>query len=215
VYGEAKLLEIDPNSRAVSTSDVDAALDQNLPSSLEILAPAAAQDKDSITVTAATAAEYHLKTLADLQRVADKLTLGAPAEFHSREQGAAGLKSIYGVTFGKSTPLNYNNNPSAGISALRGGTVQAADVYTTVPEIAADHLVVLEDPKDLFRAENVIPLVYKPAVQANPTIATILNYVSLRLTQSQLLELNIKAAQPGANIPAIAAQWSQANVGKS
>jgi osmoprotectant transport system substrate-binding protein len=91
--------------------------------------------------------------------------------------------------------------------------VEVADVYTTVPEIAADHLVVLEDPKDLFRAENVIPLVYKPAVQANPMIATILNYVSLRLNQSQLLELNIKAAQPGANIPAIAAQWSQSNVG--
>jgi len=204
---------VDPNSRAISTSDVDDALNRGLPPSLEILSPAAAQDKDSLTVTAATAAKYHLKTIADLQRVADKLTLGAPAEFHGREQGTTGLKSVYGVVFGKFTPLNYNNNPSAGISALQDGTVEVADVYTTVPEIAADHLVVLEDPKDLFRAENVIPLVYKPAVQANPMIATILNYVSLRLNQSQLLELNIKAAQPGANIPAIAAQWSQSNVG--
>ncbi|OLE22807.1 MAG: hypothetical protein AUG49_17965 [Catenulispora sp. 13_1_20CM_3_70_7] len=206
---------VDPNSNAISTSAVDDALNRDLPRSLEILAPAAAQDKDSVTVTAATAAKYHLETIADLQRVADKLTLGAPAEFHGREQGTNGLKSVYGVVFGKFMPLNYNNNSSAGISALLDGTVEAADVYSTVPEIEADHLVVLKDPKDLFRAENVVPLVYKPAIQANPMIATILNYVSLRLTQSQLLELNVKAAQPGANIPEIAAQWARANVGAS
>jgi len=204
---------VDPNSRAASTGEVDDALNHGLPPSVEILAPAAAQDKDSLTVTAATAAKYHLKTIADLQRVADKLTLGAPAEFHGREQGTTGLKSVYGVVFGKFTPLNYNNNPGAGISALRDGTAEVADVYTTVPQIAADHLVVLDDPKNLFRAENVVPLVYKPAVQADPTIATVLNYVSLRLNQAQLLALNIKAAQPDANIPAIAAQWTQANIG--
>jgi osmoprotectant transport system substrate-binding protein len=206
---------VDQNSGAVSTGAVDDALDQDLPSSLQILAPAPAQDKDSVTVTAATAAKYHLKTIADLQRVADKLTLGAPEEFYGRAQGTTGLKSIYGVSFGGFVPLNYNNNPIAGISGLLSGAVDAADVYTTVPEIAANHLVVLEDPKDLFRAENVIPLVYRPAVQANPMIATILDYVSLRLTQSQLVELNIEAAKPNASIPAIAAQWTQSNVGTS
>jgi osmoprotectant transport system substrate-binding protein len=206
---------VDPGSGAVSTGAVDNALDQDLPSSLEILAPAAAQDKDSVTVTAATAAKYHLKTIADLQRVAGKLTLGAPEEFYGREQGTAGLKSTYGVVFGSFIPLDYNDDTGAGASALLNGVVDAADVYTTGPEIAADHLVVLGDPKGLFRAENVVPLVYKPAAQADPEIATILNYVSLRLTQSQLIELNVMATQPNASIPAIAAQWSQANIGTS
>ena len=164
---------VDQHSTATSTSAVDKALEQDLPPSMEILEPAAAQDKDSVTVIQKTADKYHLKTIADLQRVADKLTLGAPAEFQGREQGTTGLKSVYGVVFGKFMPLNYNNNPGAGISALRDGTVEVADVYTTVPQIVADHLVVLDDPKDLFRAENVIPLVYKPAVQANPMIATV------------------------------------------
>jgi glycine betaine/choline ABC-type transport system substrate-binding protein len=206
---------VDQSSGAVSTGAVDDALGQDLPSSLEILAPAAAQDKDSVTVTAATAAKYHLKTIADLRQVADKLTLGAPEEFYGREQGTTGLNSTYGVVFGNFTPLDYDDDSGAGVSALLDGAVGAADVYTTVPEIAADHLVVLGDPKGLFRAENVVPLVYKPAVQADPQIATILNYVSLRLTQSQLIELNVKAAQPGASIPAIAAQWSQTNIGTS
>jgi glycine betaine/choline ABC-type transport system substrate-binding protein len=110
-------------------------------------------------------------------------------------------------------PLNYSGNPRAAVTALLNHEVDAADVYTTTPEIKADHLVVLADPKSLFRAENVVALVYKPALQSDPKIATILNYVSLRLTQPQLLALNAKAAQPGASLAVIATQWSRANVG--
>jgi len=206
---------VDKGSAAVTTAAVDSALDQDLPPSLEILDPAPAQDKDSVTVTEATAARYGLKSIADLRRVAGKLTLGAPVEFNGREQGAAGLKSTYGVAFGNFISLDYSENPGAPVTALLHHEVEAADVYTTTPQIKADHLVVLTDPKGLFRAENVVPLAYKPSLQANPKIATILNYVSLRLTQPELLTLNVKAAQPGANLAAIAAEWTRANVGTS
>jgi osmoprotectant transport system substrate-binding protein len=122
--------------------------------------------------------------------------------------GEAGLKSMYGVAFGSLIPLS----PSEAVKDLLNGQVDVADVFTTNPEIRARHLVVLADPKGLFRAENVIPLVYKPALQANPKIETTLNYVSQRLTQYQLLALNVKAAQKGANLTAIAKEWAQGNV---
>lgn len=205
---------VDQGSTAVTTTAVDNALNQDLPPSLEILDHAPAQDKDSVTVTASTAAQFGLNSIADLRRVAGKLKLGAPVEFNGREQGTAGLKSTYGVVFKNFTPLNYSGNSRAGIAALLDHNVGAADVFTTTPGITADHLVVLKDPKGLFRAENVVPLAYKPAIQANPKIAVILNYVSLRLTQSQLLALNVKAAQKGANLAAIAMEWTQANIGK-
>jgi glycine betaine/choline ABC-type transport system substrate-binding protein len=206
---------VDQGSTAVSTTAVDNALDQDLPPSLEILAPAPAQDKDSVTVTDATAARYGLKSIADLRRVAGKLTLGAPVDFDGREQGTRGLKNTYGVAFGNFISLDYNNDPGAAVIALLHDEVEAADVYTTTPEIKANHLVVLADPQGLFRAENVVPLVYKPALQANPKIATILNYVSLRLTEPELLALNFKAVQPGASLNAIATEWSRANIGSS
>lgn len=202
---------VDPASAAITTAGVDGALERELPPSLQILEPDLAQDKDSVTVTAATAARYHLKSLADLRRVAGRLTLGASTEFDGREQGTAGLKSAYGVAFGRFLPLNYGEDPDAPVTALLTGRVQAADVYTTSPKIQADHLVVLSDPKNLFRAENVIPLVYKPAIQANPAIATVLNYISLKLTQPRLLELNVQAARPHADLAAIAAGWVRAN----
>src|SRR5215813_10368154 len=69
---------VDKNSTAKSTADVDAALAAKLPSTLEVLTPAPAQDSDSVTVTAATAAKYHLKTIADLKAYAANMVLGAP-----------------------------------------------------------------------------------------------------------------------------------------
>jgi glycine betaine/choline ABC-type transport system substrate-binding protein len=206
---------VDQGSTAVTTTAVDNALDQDLPPSLEILAAAPAQDKDSVTVTAATAAKYNLKSIPDLRRVAGKLKLGAPLEFGAREQGVVGLKNTYGVVFGSFISQNYNGNSRVAVTALKDQIVDAADVYTTTPDIKAQHLVVLADPKGLFRAENVIPLVYKPALQANSRIETTLNYVSQRLTQSQLFALNVKAAQKGANLAAIAKEWTLANVSAS
>jgi osmoprotectant transport system substrate-binding protein len=204
---------VDKGSTAATPAAVDSALDQDLPPSLEILDPAPAQDKDSVTVTEATAKKYNLKSIADLRNLAGKLVLGAPSEFNGREQGTAGLKSTYGVTVTNFRPLDYNGNSQAAVTALLTGEVQAADVYTTTPQIKDPRLKVLADPKSLFRAENVVPLVYKPALQANPKIAPILNYVSLKLTQPQLLALNAEAAQPHANLDAIAAKWSQENLG--
>ncbi len=62
-------VEVDKTSTAKTTADVDAALAAKLPSTLTVLNPAPAQDSDSVTVTQATAAKYHLKSIADLKPV--------------------------------------------------------------------------------------------------------------------------------------------------
>ena len=85
--------EVDPTSTAKTTAAVDAALTAKLPSSLEILNPAPAQDSDSLTVTAATAAKYHLKSIADLKPYASGWVLRRavgvhdPPRRHTRAQG--------------------------------------------------------------------------------------------------------------------------------
>jgi glycine betaine/choline ABC-type transport system substrate-binding protein len=206
---------VDQGSTAISTTDVDNALDQDLPATLEVLNPAPAQDKDSLTVSRTLANRYGLKSIADLTRVAGKLILGAPATFDGREEGTAGIESTYGVDFTHFIPLGYGANSDAAVTALQQDEVQVADVYSTAPQIKTDHLVTLADPKDLFRADNVIPLVYKPAVQANQRIETVLNYVSSWLSQSQLEDLDIQAAAPDPDLQAIAKAWVQANFGRS
>ena len=178
--------EVDPTSTAKTTAAVDAALTAKLPSSLEILNPAPAQDSDALTVTAATAAKYHLKSIADLKPYASTWVLGAPSEFTTRPDGIAGLKANYGLTFKSFDPLDESGPLT--LAALSDGKVQVADVFTTTPQIITDHLVSLSDPKANFAAQNVIPLVYK--ADSNATITSTLNTVSAALTTPALLQMD-------------------------
>jgi osmoprotectant transport system substrate-binding protein len=178
--------EVDPTSTAKTTAAVDAALTAKLPSSLEILNPAPAQDSDALTVTAATAAKYHLKSIADLKPYASTWVLGAPSEFTTRPDGIAGLKANYGLTFKSFDPLDESGPLT--LAALSDGKVQVADVFTTTPQIITDHLVSLADPKANFAAQNVIPLVYK--ADSSATITSTLNTVSAALTTPALLQMD-------------------------
>jgi osmoprotectant transport system substrate-binding protein len=178
--------EVDPTSTAKTTAAVNAALTAKLPASLEILNAAPAQDSDAMTVTAATAAKYHLKSIADLKPYASTWVLGAPSEFTTRPDGIAGLKANYGLTFKSFDPLDESGPLT--LAALTGGKVQVADVFTTTPQIITDHLVSLADPKANFAAQNVIPLVYK--ADATSTITSTLNTVSAGLTTPALLQMD-------------------------
>src|SRR5208283_737574 len=177
---------VDPTSTAASTADVNAALKAKLPSSLEILNSSSAQDKDSITVTQATATKYHLTSISDLSPYAKDFVIGGPPEFPTRADGIPGLKKIYGLTFKSFSPLDESGPIT--IAALQSGKVQAADLFTTTPQIVTDHFVSLADPKNLFAAQNITPLVYKSGV--NSTIVSTLNAVSAALTTNALVQMN-------------------------
>jgi osmoprotectant transport system substrate-binding protein len=205
--GTLLTVEADPTSTAKTTTAVDAALAAKLPPTLEVLNPAPAQDSDSVTVTAATAAKYHLKTIADLGPYASSMVFGGPPEFKTRSDGLAGLKANYGLTFKSFDPLDESGPIT--LAALTSGKVQAADVFTTTPQIITDKLVSLEDPKFNFAAQNVIPLVYKPAM--NPTIIATLNAISAKLNTSALLQMDNEVITNKANYTTVAQQFLSAN----
>jgi osmoprotectant transport system substrate-binding protein len=203
--GTLLTVEVDKTSTAKTTADVDAALASKLPSTLTVLNPAPGQDSDSIAVTQATAAKYKLKSIADLKSVASQFVLGGPPEFKTRTDGVVGLKSVYGLTFKSFDPLDESGPIT--LAALTSGKVQAADVFTTTPQIISDKLVSLTDPKSLFAAQNVIPLVYKPAL--TPTISSTLNAVDAKLTTSALLALDVKVIVDKEDYTTAAQQWLQ------
>ena len=205
--GTLLTVEVNPNATQKTTADVDAALAAKLPSTLTVLNPAPAEDSDSITVTQANAAKYHLKSIADLSSVASQFVLGGPPEFKTRTDGVVGLKNVYGLTFKGFDPLDESGPIT--LSALTSGKVQAADVFTTTPQIVSDKLLSLSDPKNLFAAQNVIPLVYKPAL--TPTITSTLNAVSAKLTTAALLQLDIKVINDKESYTSAAQAWLQSS----
>ncbi|MGH3253223.1 MAG: glycine betaine ABC transporter substrate-binding protein, partial [Trebonia sp.] len=113
--------------------------------------------------------------------------------------------SVYGLTFKGFDPLDESGPIT--LAALTSGKVQAADVFTTTPQIISDKLVSLADPKNLFAAQNVIPLVYKPAL--TPTISATLNAVDAKLTTSALLQMDNAVITDKANYTTVAQGFLQ------
>src|SRR6202012_5052648 len=184
--GARPTTSVDKTSTAASTADVNAALKAKLPSTAEILNSSAAQDKDSITVTQANATKYHLKSIADLSSVAKGWVIGGPSEVKTRADGIVGLKNVYGLTFKSFSPLDESGPIT--IPDLKSGKVQAAALFTTTPQIVTDKFVSLADPKNMFAAQNVTPLVYKKAASAKGVSS--LHAESPHLTTETLLHLD-------------------------
>ena len=68
--------------------------------------PAPAQDANAIVVTAATAARYGLRSIADLAKVAPRLVFGGPPECPERAYCLPGLRRAYGLRFKAFIPLD-------------------------------------------------------------------------------------------------------------
>src|SRR5215472_11609967 len=197
---------VDPNSTAATTAQVDAALNAKLPSTLEILTPSTAQDKDSVTVTQAFATKHHLTSIDQLGPLAASMVIGGPPEFKTRTDGLVGLAKNYGLHFKSFVPLDESGPIT--LAALKDGKVQAADVFTTTPQIITNHLVALDDPKFNFAAQNVVPLVYKKGV--NPLIISTLNAISAKLTTAALLAMDKAVILDHASYSSVATGWLKA-----
>jgi osmoprotectant transport system substrate-binding protein len=156
-YSGSILYNLDTSATAKSPDDVYAALQQQAAANgFAVTQFSAAQDSDTISVTQATANKYHLTSIADLKPVAGNLTLGAPAQFRTRADGVPALKSVYGVEFGNFTVTEAGGTVT--LNALKNGSIDAADIFSTDPAIPDNNLVPLKDPKNMFAAQNVVPL---------------------------------------------------------
>lgn len=152
---------------------------------LAVLEPAAAEDKDAMVVTKATAAKFNLKSIEDLAKVCDQITLAGPPEFASRPYGLPGLKEKYNCAPAKFTPIT---GEALTVKALINDDVQVADVFTTSPAIEDNSLVVLSDPKNNWLAQQVIPLYAEGKLSDAAKQAV--NSVSKQLTTQDLISLN-------------------------
>jgi osmoprotectant transport system substrate-binding protein len=173
------------NAKATTADDVYAELKAAVPATLTVLDKSAAEDKDAVVVTKGTAAKFSLKSIADLGPQAKNLTLGGPPEWKTRPTGVPGLKKVYNLDFKTFRPLDAGGPLS--VQALKNGQVDAVNLFTTDPSIADNGFVILDDPKSLFAAQNVVPLITRSKV--TPTISAALDAISAKLDTATLGQL--------------------------
>ncbi len=88
--------------------------------------------------------------------MASKFVVGAGPEFKTRYQGLVGLDKVYGLTFKSFKSLDPGGPLTK--AALKKGQIQVANIFSTDSSIQTDNLVVLDDTKNLFLAQNVTPV---------------------------------------------------------
>jgi osmoprotectant transport system substrate-binding protein len=144
-------------------------------------------DSDAIAVTREFAEEHSLQSIGGLAELGASLRIGGQPEFRTRAQGLVGLRENYGITEAEFVPF-------AGISpyeALDRGTVDAAAIFSTDPQLASEKYVVLEDTVGQFGYQNVAPVVSHELLrEAGDLFVETVDAVSVRLLQDVMIALN-------------------------
>lgn len=191
---------LDPD--ATDPEDVPAALATALPEGLEVLEPADAADQDSYTVTREAATEFNLVSIADLASLEQPISVAANSELATRPYGPEGLLELYGVE-ATVTGVEDSGGPLT-LKALLDGVVDAADIYTSDPAIAANDLVVLDDPEGLILEQRVIPVVTSTL---SPEAREVIEAVQAKLSMEALRELNSRSVNEQLSAEVIATDW--------
>jgi osmoprotectant transport system substrate-binding protein len=171
--------------------------------------PAPAQDGNAIVVTEATAARYHLRTIADLGGLTQNLVFGGPPECPERAYCLPGLERAYGLHFKAFTPTDAGGPLT--LQALSSGQIRVGLLFTTDPSIPARHLVILADNGGLQPAENITPLIRRDTVaRYGPRLVAALDAVSARLSTASLRHLDARVELYRQDPRRVADSWLRA-----
>jgi osmoprotectant transport system substrate-binding protein len=112
-------------------------------------------------------------------------------------EGTAGAATFEFVPLDAGGPLTK--------SALRGGDIDIALLFTSDADIAAEEWVLLEDDEELQPAENLLPAIREDKV--TPGVEAALEAVSSELTTEELTELNRQNSIDGESPADVAKAW--------
>jgi osmoprotectant transport system substrate-binding protein len=181
------------NATAVASADATATVTalRGLaePLGLTVLEPSQAVDQNAFAVSQDFATKNNLKTLSDLGKSGQTVSLAAGPECADRPFCQPGLEKTYGVKISKIDPLGVGTAQAK--QSVKDGKNQLALVLTTDGTLGDFGLVVLTDDKSLQNADNLIPVVNKSKA-GDQQIADALNKLSQALTTDDLAGMNKK-----------------------
>lgn len=195
------LAYLDKSATQTKPDEVYTALKSKVPSGLAVLDKSDAEDSDVLVVTDQTAKQYSLTTIESLGPKCGEFVLGAAGEWKQRWE--AKIKELYGCTF-KSIQTTDAGGPVT-VEALKNGQVQVANLFTTASAIDANGFRQLEDTKNMYPAQNVVPFLRSDAL--NDAQKAALNKVSAALNTNQLTQLVARVEVDKENAADVAADF--------
>jgi osmoprotectant transport system substrate-binding protein len=161
------------------------------------------ENVDAIATTNLFAQRGQLREIADLRRL-DRFKLGARPEFEHLYLGLEGLQQVYGLTNATFSPVTLG----AQYTALDEGDVDAANVFTTDPQLQGGDYAVLEDPERLFGSQNAVMVVDADKLEriGAARFMRVVDEVNNRLTTGAIVDMN-QAVTEGQDDGEVAARF--------
>lgn len=131
------------------------------------------------------AAELGVVSLNDLVAVAPQLTVGGDPEFFERPEWIA-VRDAYGLRFAGTR----NFAPTFMYNALSSGEADVISAYTSDGRIAADRLVVLEDPKGALPSYDAM-LMLSPRIAGDAGVIAALEPLVGAISVEAMREANL------------------------
>jgi glycine betaine/choline ABC-type transport system substrate-binding protein len=176
-------------------SDAQEAVDQAQPDfenlGLVAFAPTPFADANAVGLLKSTADDLGVSTISDLEGKSQDLTLAGSPECRQRIDCLAGLEQLYGLEFGKFTPIDIGLR----YQVLDDGDADLSILFTSDAQlfVDSDKYTILEDDKGVLPAGNVIFISdQKVADEAGPDYQATIEKVQEGLTLEVMQELNAR-----------------------
>ena len=162
----------------------------------------------ALTMTSPRSAALGVRSIEDLAPKAGQLTIGGDLEFLSRPEWAA-IRSAYGLRF----KAQRSYNPTFMYRALESGDADVISAFSSDGRIAADHLVVLADPRHAIPNYDAVVLI-SPKRAGDTRLRQALQPLIGRIDVGHMRQANFmvdrdRDKQP----PEQAARWLEAQLG--
>ncbi len=144
----------------------------------------------AFTVTRELAEENQLKTLSDVERIADGLTVGMDNSWMNRKgDGYPAFVETYGYEFGKAASMQQG----LVYEAVRSGKMDVVLAYSTDGRLKAFDLVTLEDDRQFFPPYDCSPLVRQEVLDEHPELEELIERLVGKIDTETMTELNYEA----------------------
>ena len=137
-------------------------------SGMRVLGRLGFENAYGFAVNAETARMGGLESIEDLVNTAPQLTVGGDPEFFERPEWFA-VRDAYGLRFRE----QRNFAPTFMYSALSSGEAQVIAAYTSDGRIAADNLVILDDPRGAFPNYDAVLMLSPQAARDAALVAAL------------------------------------------
>ncbi len=140
----------------------------------------------ALMVTPETAEKYNLKTISDMAKLADELTLGCTYVFKERDDGYPGVSRHYDFEFGDVKGMD----PALMYQAVVQGEVDVISGFATDGRMAAFGLIILEDDQQFFPPYDATVIIRGEILEQYPELEEVLNKLAGRIDDNKMAELN-------------------------